>query len=85
MPLRLHAWLDAITHLRGQTDGAWVSVSMDLGQQEMAAWLSTTRQYVAKALNELETGGVLVRRRGTFLLSRHALPLARPQTAAAHC
>jgi CRP-like cAMP-binding protein len=85
MPLRLHAWLDVIAYQRGQTDGGWVSVSMELGQQEMASWLSTTRQYVAKALNELESVGVLVRRRGAFLLSREALPLARPQKAAAHC
>jgi CRP/FNR family transcriptional regulator, cyclic AMP receptor protein len=81
MPLRLHAWLDALAHLRGQPDGAWVNVSMALGQQEIAGWLSTTRQYVAKALNELEGSGKLVRRRGAFQLRREALPLARLQKA----
>ncbi|MGM9491240.1 Crp/Fnr family transcriptional regulator [Ideonella sp. YS5] len=85
MPLRLHAWLDVLAYQRGQPDGAWLSISMALGQQEMAAWLSTTRQYVAKALNELENEGVLVRRRDTFLLRREALPLARPPMATAHC
>jgi CRP-like cAMP-binding protein len=85
MPLRLHAWLDALAHLRGQPDGAWVHVPMTLGQQEIAGWLSTTRQYVAKALNELESSGMLVRRRDAFQLCRDSLPLARPPKASAHC
>jgi CRP/FNR family transcriptional regulator, cyclic AMP receptor protein len=78
MPLRLHAWLDALARWRGQRDGDWVTLSMTLGQQEIAAWLSTTRQYVAKALNELEASGRLLRRRDAFQLRRDALPLARP-------
>jgi hypothetical protein len=75
MPLRLHAWLDAMARYRGHRDGAWVTVPMTLCQQEIAAWLSTTRQYVAKALNELEASGSLQRRRDAFLLRCDSLPL----------
>jgi CRP-like cAMP-binding protein len=85
MPLRLHAWLDVLSYQRGQPDGPWLNISMFLGQQEIASWLSTTRQYVAKALNELENAGLLVRRRDTYLLRRDALPLARAPKATAHC
>jgi CRP/FNR family cyclic AMP-dependent transcriptional regulator len=85
MPLRLRAWLDLLAYQRGQPDGAWLCVSMTLGQQEIAGWLSTTRQYVAKALNELEADGLLQRRRDVFLLRREALPLARPRKADADC
>lgn len=78
MPLRLRAWLDFLVRQRGQPDGPWVTLSMTLSQQEIAAWLSTTRQYVAKALNELDASGVLQRQRDAFRLSRDALPLAGP-------
>lgn len=76
MPLRLRAWLDFLAHQRGRADGPWMDVSMTLCQHEIAAWLSTTRQYVAKALNELEAEGVLQRQRDVFRLRREALPLA---------
>jgi CRP/FNR family cyclic AMP-dependent transcriptional regulator len=85
MPLRLHAWLDAMARYRGRHEGDWVTIPMPLGQQEIAAWLSTTRQYVAKALNELEISGILQRRRDVFLLRREALPLAGAPKTAADC
>lgn len=78
MPLRLHAWLDVLAHNRGRPDGAWTAIPMSLGQQEIAGWLSTTRQYVAKALNDLESQGTLLRTRDFLRLRPEALPLSRP-------
>jgi CRP/FNR family transcriptional regulator, cyclic AMP receptor protein len=76
MPLRLHAWLDLLGRQRGRSEGGWLTISMSLSQQDIAGWLSTTRQYVAKAVAELERDGRLVRRRESYLLRRDALPLA---------
>jgi CRP-like cAMP-binding protein len=76
MPTRLHAWLDALVRLSGRADGPWTVVPMALSQAELGATLSTTRQYVAKALNELESSGALVRLHGDVRIRRDALPLA---------
>jgi len=81
MPLRLHAWLDLLGRQRGQVDGPWLSISMGLSQPEIAGWLSTTRQYVARAITGLENDGRLLRRRDAYLLRRDALPLAAPNPA----
>ena len=76
MPMRLHAWLDALVRLSGQADGPWIAVPMPLSQAELGATLSSTRQYVGKALNELEAAGALVRLHGAVRIRRDALPLA---------
>jgi CRP-like cAMP-binding protein len=76
MPLRLHAWLDMLGRQRGQRQDTWLAIPMTLNQQEIAGWLGTTRQYVARAIAGLEGDGRLVRRCDTWLLRRDALPLA---------
>jgi CRP-like cAMP-binding protein len=62
MPERLQGWLHVLGHQRGRADGSWVTIPMNLTQQDIASSLGTTRQYVAKALKELEGAGSLVRR-----------------------
>ncbi|MGM9491224.1 Crp/Fnr family transcriptional regulator [Ideonella sp. YS5] len=61
MPERLQGWLHVLGHQRGAADGPWVTIPMKLTLQEIASSLGTTRQYVAKALKELEGAGAVVR------------------------
>ena len=61
MPERLQGWLHVLGHQRGLADGSWVTIPMNLTQQDIASSLGTTRQYVAKALKELEGAGALMR------------------------
>jgi CRP/FNR family transcriptional regulator, cyclic AMP receptor protein len=83
MPLRLHAWLDTLCRTSGRWDAEWVTLPMRLTQPEIAGWLSTTRQYVGRAIAQLEGNGGLVRHRDEWLLRCDRLPLAKARRAAA--
>jgi CRP-like cAMP-binding protein len=83
MPLRLHAWLDMLFQTSGRWDAEWVTLPMRLTQPDIAGWLGTTRQYVGRAIAQLEGDGGLVRHRDEWLLRRDRLPLAKARRAVA--
>jgi CRP-like cAMP-binding protein len=75
VPARLARFLLGLANRRGQVvDGGWL-VPLDLGMEDIASLLGTTRQTVSSLINQWEREGVLLRqgRRSVLVRSLEAL------------
>jgi len=75
VPARLARFLLGLANRRGQvTDAGWL-VPLDLGTEDIASLLGSTRQTVSSLINQWEREGILVRqsRRSLLVKSLDAL------------
>lgn len=69
VPQRVSLRLLDLAERWGTTDGAEVTVSLPLTQEELAAWCGTSRESVSKVLHGLRDAGIIAtRRRGLRIL-----------------